>query len=156
MITLKCLECGLTTAYKGSEADLCPRCLVRERRAVRLVMCSDGPSAVSKDAIGRLRIHTSVSGARHVITLSGELDIASAQMLEATLADACGEGAEQIVLDMAGIDFMDSMGLNAILRGQKLCQERGCELNLTPARRAVQGVLQTTDVLRRLPFRRTG
>jgi anti-anti-sigma factor len=119
-------------------------------------MCSDGPSAVSKDAIGRLRINTSVSGARHVITLSGELDIASAQMLEATLADACGEGAEQIVLDMAGIDFMDSMGLNAILRGQKLCQERGCELNLTPARRAVQGVLQTTDVLRRLPFRRTG
>ncbi|MCW3033275.1 MAG: anti-sigma factor antagonist [Solirubrobacteraceae bacterium] len=156
MITLKCLECGLTTAYKGSEGDLCPRCLVRERRAVRLVMCSDGPSALSKGAIGRLRIHTSVDGPRHVVTLSGELDIASAQMLEATLADACDEGAREIVLEMAGIDFMDSMGLNAILRGQKLCEERRCTLNLTPARRAVQGVLESTGVLRRLPFRKAG
>lgn len=156
MITLKCLECGLTTAYKGSEADLCPRCLAREKRAVRLVMCSDGPSAVAKDAIGRLRLQTAVSDTRHVLTLHGELDIASAPVLEAALVDACSGGAKEIVLDMAGIEFMDSMGLNAILRGKKLCEERRCELVLTPARSAVRGVLETTDVLRRLRFRRAG
>jgi len=142
------------TAYKGSEGDLCPRCWVREGRAIELVMCSDEPSPVSKGAVGRLSMQTAVEEARHVITLGGELDIASAQMLEATIADACEQGASEIVLDMAGIDFMDSMGLNAIIRGRELCEEHECALVLTPAQRPVQRVFETTNLLRRLSFRK--
>jgi anti-sigma B factor antagonist len=129
---------------------------VREKRAVQLVMCSDAPAAASKGAIGRLRMYTTVDEARHVIRLDGELDIASASLLEAAVAEACGDGAREVVLDMARIEFMDSMGLKAILRSQKLCEEHGCALVLTPAQRTVEGVLQTTNVLNRLSFRRAG
>jgi anti-sigma B factor antagonist len=156
MIRLKCLECGLTTPYKGSQGEFCPRCLARERRAVRLITCSDQPSRLAKGSMGRLSIHTSVEDARHTITLGGELDIASVQMLDAALTEACGEGAREVVLDMAGIEFMDSMGLSAILRGRMLCEEQGCAFSLTPAQQPVQRVFEATNVLKRLSFRRAG
>ena len=102
MITLRCLNCGLTVLYEGSEADFCPRCLARAQQAVQLIPISDRPSAASERSIGRLSITTSVSGGRHLVALGGELDIGSAAALEATLAEACAAGATEIVLEMGG------------------------------------------------------
>jgi anti-anti-sigma factor len=156
MIRLKCLDCGLTTPYKGSKGEYCPRCLAREQKAVRLITFSDEVSPLVRGSMGRLSVLTRTEHGRHTILLRGELDIASAQMLDATLVDACNEGAQEVVIDMAGIEFMDSSGLNAILRGRKLCEQRGCSFELTPAQRPVQRVLQATNVLKRLPFRKAG
>jgi anti-anti-sigma factor len=156
VLKLKCLNCGLTTPHKGSRGHLCPRCLVREEKAVQLITVSDRPSTPSGRSMGQLRILTKVEGARHTLTLSGELDIASAQILDQTLAEACSAGAEEVVLDLAGIDFMDSEGLNAILRGRELCKEHDCRYSLTPAQRPVQRVLEVTGVLGKLSFRKAG
>jgi anti-sigma B factor antagonist len=154
VLKLKCLNCGLTVPHKGSRGHLCPRCLVREEKAVQLITISDRPSTPSGRSAGRLRILTSVDGSRHTLTLSGELDIASAQVLGETLAEACSAGASEVVLDLAGIDFMDSEGLNAILHGRALCEQHGCSYSLTPAQRPVQRVLEVTGLLGKLPFRR--
>jgi anti-sigma B factor antagonist len=146
------MGCGLTVPYKTSGGDTCPRCLVRENRAVALIPVGDEPS---RGAIGRLRMLTRVHGERHVIVLSGELDIASAQMLEATLEEACSAGATELVLDLAGIEFMDSTGLRAILRGRTLCEEHHCGYRLTPAQRPVERTLEVTGLPRsRLRVRR--
>jgi anti-sigma B factor antagonist len=155
MITLRCLNCGLTVLYEGSEADFCPRCLARAQRAVQLIPISDLPSAASERSIGRLSITTSVSLDRHVLALGGELDIGSAGVLEATLAEACAAGATEIVLDMGGVEFIDSSGLSAIVRCKMLCDEHGCAYSLTPAQRPVQGVFEVTGVADRLRFRDT-
>jgi anti-sigma B factor antagonist len=136
--------------YKGSEGDLCPRCLVREDQAVALIPVSDRPSA---STMGRLRINTRVHGERHTIFLSGELDIASAQVVEETLAEACSAGAKELVLDMGGIEFMDSTGLRAILRGKTLCEEHQCNYCLTPAQRPVERTLEATGVRAKLRVR---
>jgi anti-anti-sigma factor len=101
-----------------------------------------------------LSIHVGVAEGRHTITLGGELDIGSVQMLEAALVEACDQRPAEVVLDMAGIEFMDSMGLNAILRGRALCEEHGCAFSLTPAQRPVQRVFEATNVLKRLSFRK--
>src|SRR5256885_9819522 len=100
MLRLKCLSCGLTTPYRGSRGDLCPRCLARQRKAVQLITCSDEPSL--RRAQSRLQIDTLVDGGRHTILLRGELEIASAETLDRALADACAGGADEIILDMAG------------------------------------------------------
>jgi anti-sigma B factor antagonist len=155
MITLRCLNCGLTVLYEGSEADVCPRCLARAQRAVQLIPVSDRPSTASKRSIGRLSITTSDSGERCLIALAGELDIGSAAMLEATLAEACATGTREIVLDMSGVEFIDSSGLSAIVRCKMLCEEHGCGYSLTPAQRPVQGVFEVTGVADRLRFRDT-
>jgi anti-anti-sigma factor len=153
MITLRCLNCGLTVLYEGSEADFCPRCLARAQRAVQLIPVSDRPSSASGRSMGRLSVQTSVSGTRHLFILNGELDIGSAAMLEATLAEACAAGAQEVVLDMGGVEFIDSSGLSAIVRGKILCEEHECGYCLTPAQRPVQGVFEVTGVVDRLHFR---
>jgi anti-sigma B factor antagonist len=154
MLRLKCLNCGLTVPYKGSRGHLCPRCLVREQQAVKLLTFSDQPSAVSGRSMGRLSIYTSVQGDRHTLRLSGELDIASAQILDETLAEACSAGANEVIIDLGGIEFMDSEGLNAILRGRLRCEEHECAYSLTPAQRPVERVFEATGVRGRLPFRK--
>jgi anti-sigma B factor antagonist len=153
MITLRCLNCGLMMLYEGSEADFCPRCLARARQAVQLIPVSDRTSSVVGRSMGRLTMQASVHGDRHLLVLSGELDIGSAPMLEATMAEACAAGAEELVLDMGGVEFIDSSGLKAILRGKVLCEEHDCSYSLTPAQRPAQGVFETTGVIDRLPFR---
>jgi anti-anti-sigma factor len=146
MLRLKCLNCGLTVPYQGSRGDLCPRCLVREDRVVELTTVSDQPSSLARRSMGQLRIYASVEGDRHTFSLSGELDIASAQVLDATLAEACSCGANEVVLDLGGVEFMDSEGLNAILRGKARCEEHGCRYSVTPAQRPVQRVFHATGV----------
>jgi anti-sigma B factor antagonist len=153
MITLRCLNCGLTLLYEGSEADFCPRCLARSQRAVQLIPISDLPSSVSARSVGRLSITTSVKGAQHLVVLAGELDIGSAPALETTLGDACAAGAKEVVLDMGAVEFIDSSGLGAIVRCKILCEEHGCGYSLTPAQRPVQGVFEVTGIAERLRFR---
>jgi anti-sigma B factor antagonist len=156
MIRLKCLECGLVTSYKRSGSDTCPRCLVREHKAVSLVMCSDDPSHAARGTMGSLRTHAKVTGDCHWIRLQGELDVGSAQLLEALIVEACERDAREIVLDMAGIEFMDSEGLRAILRSRTVCEDRGCALLLTPAQRPVRQVLRSTGLIDRLRWRSPG
>jgi anti-sigma B factor antagonist len=153
MIRLKCLNCGLVMLYEGSEADFCPRCLARTQRAVQLIPVSDRPSSGFGRSMGRLVIRMSVSENRHILTLNGELDVASAPMLETALAEICAAGATEVVLDMAGVEFIDSSGLSAIIHGKALCEAQSCDYSLTPAQRPAQGVFETTGVIDRLPFR---
>jgi anti-sigma B factor antagonist len=154
MLRLRCLACGLTVPYKGSSGDLCPRCLVREGQAVTLIPVSDQPSSLAGRPIGRLRMQSTTEGDRHTIVLSGELDVASAQMLEAAIGEACEAGAKELVLDMGAIEFMDSTGVRAILRGKAACEAHNCDYRLTPAQRPVERTLEVTGVRRKLPFRR--
>ena len=148
MLRLKCLGCGLTTPYRGSRGDLCPRCLARQRKAVQLIVFSEEASPPREQ--GRLQLQTLVEGRRHVISLYGELELASAELLDRALAEACSQGAEEIVLDIGGIEFMDSMGLNAIIRGRERCERHHCLLTLTPAQRPVHRVLVATNLDERL------
>lgn len=92
-------------------------------------------------------------GERHRLLLSGDLDMASAPALEAMLQELCAGGARELVLDLSELDFIDSTGLNAILRGKAVCEEHRCDLGLIPGRRRVQRVFELTRVLDRLPFR---
>jgi anti-sigma B factor antagonist len=142
--------------YKGSEGDLCPRCLVRDEEAVTLIAVSDQPSSVSGATTGRLRIYTRVRDERHTIFLSGEVDVSSSQMLEEAVVEACSAGAKEVVLDMGGIEFMDSTGLRAILRGKRLCEQKDCDYSLTPAQRPVEQTLAVTGVRAKLRFHKAG
>jgi anti-sigma B factor antagonist len=95
-------------------------------------------------------------GSRHTLLLRGELDIASAPALEGAFQQLCEGDARELVLDLSQLAFMDSTGLNAILRCRTLSGEHGCELGILPGPRPVQRVFELTQVLDRLPFRDPG
>jgi anti-sigma B factor antagonist len=152
MIRLKCIACGLTVAYRQSRSDLCPRCLAHGQ-SVQLLPVSDRPSRASESTIGRLSINAKQQDGRHTLFLKGEIDVASAPMLEAAIDELCLGGANEIVLDLCGVEFVDSSGLSAILHGKSVCEEQGCAYSLTPAQRPVERVFDMTGVKGRLHFR---
>jgi anti-anti-sigma factor len=95
-------------------------------------------------------VQQSVRDGRHTLILSGELDLAVAAGLEATILGLCGEGVNAIELDLSQLTFMDSTGLRAVLRAQELCAEHGYDFLVIPGNGQVQRLLEltgTTDVL---------
>ena len=90
----------------------------------------------------------------HTLLLTGELDTASAPELEGRVRQLCSHGQGTLVLDLGGLDFIDSAGLNAILRVRALCQEQMWEFCLMPGERPVQRLFEVTRLIDRLPFRK--
>ena len=88
-----------------------------------------------------------------MLFLRGEIDVASAPMLEATIEELCAAGAEEIVLDLSAVEFVDSSGLSAILHGKSLCERHQCAYSLTPAQRPVERMFDMTALKGRLRFR---
>jgi anti-sigma B factor antagonist len=62
---------------------------------------------------------------RTVLELTGELDLATAPELEGALHDRLGNG-ESLVVDLRGLEFMDSSGVRALVAGHTAAKEAGC------------------------------
>lgn len=63
-----------------------------------------------------------------ILRLSGELDLASAGVLDTAIAETCADGAQRVVLEMGELAFMDSTGLRSVLVGEEICRVGGGEL----------------------------
>jgi anti-anti-sigma factor len=101
---------------------------------------------------GELKIEDSVADARHTLTLAGELDLATFSQLEARIKQGCAEGAEEIVLDLDQLVFVDSTGLRALMNARSICGQNGCELVLTRAREPVERLFELTGLAQKLPL----
>ena len=112
------------------------------------------------EAVRELSIDVHRQGDRHRLSLQGELDLTSAAKLTGAVAGACAQGAREVVLDMGGLEFIDSTGLRAILNSRALCEERLCEFSLMPepdkVRTQVRRVLEITGLIDKLPFSGSG
>jgi anti-sigma B factor antagonist len=64
-----------------------------------------------------------------VVAVRGELDLATAPQLEAALLPSLREGGSA-VLDLRGLDFMDSTGVRVIVAAHHAGQESGGHLAL--------------------------
>ena len=64
-----------------------------------------------------------------VVAVSGEIDIASAPKLREKLVELASQGAQQVVVDLQEVDFLDSTGLGVLIGGMK--RLRGMDGDLT-------------------------
>jgi anti-anti-sigma factor len=101
------------------------------------------------------KLQTVVSTERHTLVLSGDLDSRSAVEFESLVRRVCAEGTQAILVDITRLSFLDSSGLGAILRAQKICDEHGVGFMLTPGERNVQRVFEITGMVDELPFLRS-
>jgi anti-sigma B factor antagonist len=106
------------------------------------------------DAIAptRLEISTASGDGGTVLTLSGELDIASAPALERTLDDFGTSLPHRLVIDLTQVTFMDSTGLRALLLARQRTADADHELFLRPGPRQVQRVFELSGTLERFSF----
>lgn len=65
-----------------------------------------------------------------MLALYGELDIASARIMENALSRAAGAGAEVVVLDLAELEFIDSSGISVLVGAQLRASREGRRLVL--------------------------
>ena len=70
-------------------------------------------------------------GSRTVLSLSGELDLATVGELEGALSSRLDAG-EHVVVDLRPLAFMDSSGVRALVAGHAAAQE--CDGSLTIVR----------------------
>lgn len=109
-----------------------------------------GPGA--DQLLRRTGFHVEVRqvGPTVVLRLDGELDTATARELRAALATAMATDATAVVLDLAGLAFIDSTGIAVILAACHQAESRGRSFSLRHPGRMVQKVLHLTGVDRLL------
>ncbi len=77
-----------------------------------------------------------------VVLVSGELDIVTAELLENELRDAAAHTTEDLVVDLSGVSFMDSAGMNVLARIFKVLDRDDRSLVLRSPTGAVRRALE--------------
>ena len=101
--------------------------------------------------LGRLVVRSARDGETHIVELLGELDIAGAPALEGELLSVESGDAASIVVDLRGLEFIDSTGLRLLVMAAERCRDSG-RLALLRGPDPVHRVFELTDLVSRLPF----
>jgi len=91
---------------------------------------------------------------RVVVSVVGEVDIATAPMLQEALRDATMRHTNCIVADFADVRFIDSSGVQALLAAQQVAADIGISLVVHSARPNVALVFEVLGLTDQLVFER--
>ena len=81
-----------------------------------------------------------------VVSLIGQFDVATAPQVRQALVEAQYSAASRVVLDLAGVEFSDSMGLGVIIGGLKRARSHEGELVLVCDRERILHILEITRI----------
>ena len=85
-----------------------------------------------------------------VIGVTGELDLASSPELERELERGPSSDAELLIIDLRGLEFMDSTGLSVLVRAHQKATYGGKRFAVVKGPQLVQRLLSLTGVAERL------
>lgn len=80
-----------------------------------------------------------------VLTLVGELDLATVRVLQERL-DHAMRGKAAVVIDLSRLRFIDSSGLDLLVRAERYLRDAGVQLGLVRGPRAVHRVFALTSL----------
>ncbi|MEU6388046.1 STAS domain-containing protein [Streptomyces sp. NPDC046939] len=100
------------------------------------------PEISDRTAADRLRVATTTRGDARVITVSGEIDHESGPPLREAAVDALAGRVPRLVVDLSAVTFMDSAGLNILLRAHRRAHDAGGWLRLAGVSANVLRILQ--------------
>lgn len=91
-------------------------------------------------------LHVEVSGPvdAPLVTVSGELDVATSPRLRRQLDDAVDAGARDVRVDLSLVGFMDSSGLGALMAVQHRLQACDGRITIVGAAPPVRRILEIT------------
>lgn len=105
----------------------------------------------------RMKPHPSTPGVLQeavVVEVGGEIDLHSAPRLREELgrAGAVSSPPPRVVVDLAGVSFIDSTGIGVLVGALKRAREAGGELAFCNAQSRVQRVFEITGLLPVMPL----
>lgn len=87
------------------------------------------------------------TGSKAMITLTGELDPATAPKLDAEIERVLAAGSvERLVLDLSGLTFLDSSGLRVFVTARESLVGQGGELSLRGTSANAKRLLDVTGL----------
>lgn len=101
---------------------------------------------------GNLRIERKPDEDGIVVALVGELDLASVPELDRELHELDGTYAGRLLIDLAGLDFMDSTGLALMIRAQQSAHANGHQLRLRRGPAQIQRLFELTRLVEHFTF----
>lgn len=91
-------------------------------------------------------------GARTVISVSGEIDVYTAPSLRERLNELVASGNYDLIVDMAGVEFLDSTGLGVLVGGLKRVRLHDGSLRLVCAQEKILKVFRITGLTKVFPI----
>jgi anti-sigma B factor antagonist len=93
------------------------------------------------------RVRPERDGDGYVLTVSGELDLATHGILSGELKRAEASEAKRILLDLGGLTFMDSTGLAVLVEAHARSATNGIPLRIFPVCGQVREIIKMTGLM---------
>lgn len=106
-----------------------------------------GESILSR---GALQLRSEPGADTYEVLAFGDLDLHTVDLLEDEMQRVEGTDASRVVLDLSGLDFVDSIGMRLLL--QLTTRPIGARLRLRRGKGQVERVLKVSCVDEALPF----
>jgi anti-sigma B factor antagonist len=81
-----------------------------------------------------------------VVTVTGEIDVYTAPKLRDLITDLVGQGRYHLVIDMTGVEFLDSTGLGVLVGGLKKVRANQGSLQLVCNRERLLKIFRITGL----------
>lgn len=79
-----------------------------------------------------------------VLELNGEIDVYTAPQFREAISDLITSGQKDLIIDMAGVSYMDSSGFGALLSATKKLKPSGGSVSLVQCNSAIDRILKIT------------
>jgi anti-sigma B factor antagonist len=93
-----------------------------------------------------LILSSRLDGAVTVLTVAGEIDVATAPELRERIVELVNGGVYNLVIDMAAVEFCDSTGLGVLVGGLKRVRSHDGSLTLINVRDSVRRLFELTKL----------
>jgi anti-sigma B factor antagonist len=94
-----------------------------------------------------LTVQTEQRGEVVVVSVAGELDMATAPQLQDHITDLLDKGRSHIVFDLANVSFCDSTGLSVFVRAKNGADDVGGAVRLAAPQRGVLRILEVSGLV---------
>lgn len=82
-----------------------------------------------------------------VVSVAGELDMATAPNLQDQITDLLEKGRSRLVFNLADVTFCDSTGLSVFVRAKNSCDDVGGVVRLAAPQRGVLRILEVSGLV---------
>ncbi len=99
-----------------------------------------------------LSLSTRTVGDRTVVEVGGEIDVYTAPKLREQLVELVNDGIFHLVVDMEGVDFLDSTGLGVLVGGLKRVRAHEGSLRLVCNQERILKIFRITGLTKVFPI----
>ena len=102
-----------------------------------------------------MTVDVETRGAYSVVNVGGEVDVFTAPKLREQLVDLVEKGSHHIVVNLEGIDFLDSTGLGVLVAGLKRVKAHEGTLSLVSTKEKILKLFRITGLTKVFPIHDT-